>query len=98
MLQISFIRLNAELVKERLGTRYFNDIFIVDNVVDLDEQVRKLKVETEILNAEMNTASKEIGLLLSKGEKEQAESKIQQLALNKANIHQLNEQLETHRA
>ncbi|MEO6037360.1 MAG: serine--tRNA ligase, partial [Saprospiraceae bacterium] len=93
MLQISFIRQHVELVKEKLGVRYFNDISIVDKVVELDEQLRKLKVDTETLQAEMNAASKEIGLLMSKGERELAEQKKQQVALNKTNIQQLNEQL-----
>ncbi len=93
MLQISFIRQHIELVKEKLGVRYFNDISIVDKVVELDEQLRKLKVETETLQAEMNAASKEIGLLMGKGERELAEQKKQQVALSKTNIQQLNEQL-----
>jgi len=93
MLQISFIRQHIELVKEKLGVRYFNDISIVDKVVELDEQLRKLKVETETLQAEMNAASKEIGFLMGKGERELAEQKKQQVALSKTNIQQLNEQL-----
>lgn len=93
MLQISFIRQHIELVKEKLGVRYFSDISIVDKVVELDEQLRKLKVETETLQAEMNAASKEIGLLMGKGERELAEQKKQQVALSKTNIQQLNEHL-----
>jgi hypothetical protein len=34
MLQISFIRQNIDLVKERLGVRNFNEISIVDKVVE----------------------------------------------------------------
>ncbi|MBC7888806.1 MAG: serine--tRNA ligase [Ferruginibacter sp.] len=93
MLQISFIRQNIELVKERLSVRYFNDISIVDRVVELDKLVRKLKVETETLQAEMKTSSKEIGLLLGKGEKDLAEQKKQQVALNTNNIEALNASL-----
>ena len=43
--------------------------------MELDEQVRKLKVESETLQATMNAASKEIGVLMGKGEKEKAEEK-----------------------
>ena len=93
MLQISFIRQHTELVKERLSVRYFNDLPVVDKVVELDEQVRKLKVETETLQAEMNASSKEIGLLMGKGEKELAEEKKRQVALHKTSIQRLNEQL-----
>lgn len=79
MLQVSFIRQNIELVKERLSVRYFNDLSIVDKIVALDEQVRKLKVTSETLQAEMNTASKAIGLLMGKGEKALAEEKKQEV-------------------
>ncbi|MBC7689049.1 MAG: serine--tRNA ligase [Aquabacterium sp.] len=95
MLQISFIRQNVDLVKAKLATRFFKEVSIVDHVVSLDEQVRKLKVETETLQAEMNTSSKEIGLLMGKGEKDLAEQKKQQVALQKSSMQQLNEQLTT---
>jgi seryl-tRNA synthetase len=93
MLQISFIRQQVELVKERLSVKHFGDISLVDRVVELDEQVRKLKVETETLQAEMNASSKEIGMLMGKGEKELAEQKKQQVSIHKTNIQHLNEQL-----
>jgi seryl-tRNA synthetase len=93
MLQISFIRQHIELVKEGLVTKHYADLSAVDKVVDLDEQVRSLKVAAESLQAEMNLASKEIGLLMGKGEKEQAEQKKQQVTTHKNNIQQLNDQL-----
>ncbi len=93
MLQISFIRQHIELVKEGLSTKHYGDLSAVDKVVALDEQVRNLKVAAESLQAEMNLASKEIGLLMGKGEKEQAEQKKQQVTTHKNNIQQLNDQL-----
>ena len=93
MLQVNFIRQNTVLVKERLSIKHFGDTSIVDKIVELDEQVRKLKVETETLQASLNTASKEIGMLMGKGEKEAAENKKQEVALNKSAIQNLNQQL-----
>jgi seryl-tRNA synthetase len=93
MLQIGFIRQNKELVKERLGLRNFGDLMLVDKVVELDEQVRKLKVESETLQADMNAASKAIGQLMAKGEKETAEQKKVQVTNQKSAIQQLNDQL-----
>ncbi len=93
MLQISFIRQNVDLVKERLSVKHFGDLWLVDKVVELDEQVRKLKVATETLQAEMNASSKEIGMLMGKGEKELAEQKKLQVSQHKSSIQQLNEQL-----
>ena len=93
MLQISFIRQNKELVKERLSLRNFGDLSLVDKVVKLDEQVRKLKVDSETLQADMNTASKAIGQLMAKGEKDAAEQKMQEITQHKSTLQQLNEKL-----
>ena len=93
MLQISFIRQNRELVKERLSVKHFDDLLLVDKVVELDEQVRKLKVESETLQADLNAASKAIGLLMGKGEKEAAEQKRQEVTQHKSTMQQLNDLL-----
>ena len=93
MLQVNYIRQNTALVKEKLGVKFFGDTSIVDKIIELDEQVRKLKVETETLQASLNTASKEIGMLMGKGEKEAAENKKQEVVLNKSAIQNLNQQL-----
>ncbi len=80
MLQINYIRQNPELVKERLAVKNFADTLAVDRILEKDEQVRKLKSETESLQASINAASKAIGLLMGKGEKEAAENKKQEVA------------------
>jgi seryl-tRNA synthetase len=95
MLQINFIRQNAELVKERLAVKNFSGIALVDKILKLDEQLRRLKTETETLQASMNAASKEIGMLMGKGDKTAAEQKKQEVAQHKATLQQLNEQLTT---
>ena len=93
MLQINYIRQNIELVKERLNVKNFGDLSLVDKVVKLDEQVRSLKVESETLQAQLNAASKEIGMLMGKGEGAAAEQKKLQVAEDKKKMQQLNEQL-----
>lgn len=93
MLQIIVLRQNREWVKERLTAKYFSNISLVDDILSLDEQVRKLKVESETLQAAANAASKEIGMLMGKGEKEKAEQKKQEVAATKSSIQQLTEQL-----
>jgi seryl-tRNA synthetase len=89
MLQIGFIRQNADFVKERIAAKYFADTSVVDKVIALDEEVRKLKLETETIQSEVNTASKEIGLLIAKGEKEKADSVKNQLAISRLAMPQL---------
>ena len=93
MLQISYIRQNTALVKEKLAVKHFGDPLIVDKILETDEQVRKLKTETEALQASVNAASKEIGMLMGKGEKEAAENKKQQVSENKSSLQNLTHQL-----
>jgi seryl-tRNA synthetase len=95
MLQIIYIRQNIDLVKERLGVRNFVDSSLVDAIVQLDEQVRIVKVESESLQAQLNAASKEIGMLMGKGEREAAEQKKTEVAESKKQVQHLNEKLET---
>lgn len=75
MLQINYIRQNTAEVKTRLAVKNFNNIDLVDELLQLDETLRQQKVATENLQASINTASKEIGMLMGKGEKETAEAK-----------------------
>jgi seryl-tRNA synthetase len=93
MLQINVLRQNKELVKERLAAKYFSDISLVDTILSSDELVRKLKVESEALQAGINAASKEIGMLMGKGEKEKAAEKKNEVAALKTAVQQLTEDL-----
>lgn len=93
MLQISFIRQHAAIVKEKLAVKHFGDLSLVDTIIALDEQVRKLKVESEAIQATINASSKEIGLLMGKGEKEKAEEKRNEVTALKTSAQDLSEQL-----
>jgi len=89
MLQISFIRQNPALVKERLAVKHFPEPALVDRILDADEQLRKLKTSSENLQASINAASKEIGQLMGKGEKDAAESRKQEVARFKSEMQAL---------
>jgi seryl-tRNA synthetase len=66
MLDLKFIRENAGIVKEALKNRGIDNID-VDEVLNLDEERRKLLVEVEELRAERNKANDEIaGLMKAK--------------------------------
>ncbi len=86
MLQINYIRQNADLVKERLAVRNFAEPAIVDEIIALDENIRKQKASTENLQALINSASKEIGLLMAKGDKANAEEKKSAVANYKVDL------------
>lgn len=69
MLDVKLFRENPELVKEALLKREM-DSAIVDEVITLDEQRRRLILDVESKKAERNAVSKEIGRMKSKEERE----------------------------
>jgi seryl-tRNA synthetase len=93
MLQVAFIRQNVDFVKERLAVRNFTDTALIDNVVSLDDQRKKLQLESDTTQSRINALSKEIGGLMAKGNKQEAGEKKQEVATLKTTlgpvIHQL---------
>ena len=67
MVDIDLIRKKTDYVKERLGTRDKDLIPLVDEVLDLDRERRRLITSIEALRSERNKKSKEIGLLRKEG-------------------------------
>ena len=86
MLQVNFIRQNPELVKERLAVKNFGNISLVDTILEIDDELRKIKFASESIQALMNAASKEIGMLMGKGEKDAAETKKAEVTALKAEM------------
>ena len=86
MLQVNFIRQNIELVKERLAVRNFRQIELVDEILSLDENRKKLQTRLDETQSKVNSASKEIGQLMAKGQKEEAESRKAQVAAYKQDL------------
>ncbi len=74
MLDIKFIRENPEKVKENIKKKFQDQkLPLVDEVIELDEKVRSLKLEGDTLRSEKNTASSNIGALMKDGKKNEAE-------------------------
>lgn len=67
MLQVNFIRQQADFVKERLAVKHFSQLNLVDELIALDEKRRKLQFERDELQSKVNAASKEIGNLMKSG-------------------------------
>ncbi|MBI3720174.1 MAG: serine--tRNA ligase [Sphingobacteriales bacterium] len=93
MLQLAFIRQNRDLVIERLGVKNFKELNLVDEIIALDEQRRKKQTGNDELAAKVNAASKEIGMLMGKGEKDAAESKKAEVAQYKESSKQIGDEL-----
>jgi seryl-tRNA synthetase len=86
MLQVNHIRQNREAVLERLAVKNFSEPGLVDEVVSLDDERKRLQSTTDGLLALRNQASKEIGAFMGKGLKEEAEAKKAEVAELKGSI------------
>ena len=74
MLDIKFVRENPEIVKENIKKKFQDEkLPLVDEVIELDRQIREIKTKVEGLKAQKNKASAEIGALMRQGKKEEAE-------------------------
>ncbi len=93
MLQIQVLKEKPDWVKERLAVRNFKQPELVDEIIRLDEQRRALQVSFDTTQAKINSASKEIGKLMSTGKKEEAEALKNEVADNKKIVASTNEQL-----
>lgn len=93
MLQINFIRENAEVVKAGLAKKHFKNISAVDELLQLDEEKRKAQVATESNAAEANQLAKKIGELMKTGNKVEAEAIKARTSEIKENSKQLEERL-----
>ena len=74
MLDIKFVRENPEIVKENIKKKFQDEkLPLVDEVIELDRQIRAIKTEVEGLKAQKNKASGEIGKLMREGKKDEAQ-------------------------
>ena len=81
MLDIKFVRENPEVVKQNIRNKFQdNKLELVDKVLELDKENREIKQEVEVLRAERNKISKQIGALMGQGKKEEAEEVKKQVA------------------
>ena len=80
MLQLQVLREKPEWVKERLTVKHFAETTLVDTILSLDEQRKKLQLEFDSTKAKVNSISKEIGQLMAKAKKEEAEEKKREVA------------------
>jgi len=93
MLQLPMIRQQTEAVKERLAVKHFSEAALVDLVLSLDDQRKKLQLDFDNNQAKVNSASKDIGQLMAKGQKEEAENKKAEVASLKSTLQPISEKL-----
>ena len=90
MLDIKFVRENPDVVKENIRKKFQDQkIPMVDEVIALDQENRNIKQEVESLRANKNKISKQIGVLMAQGKKEEAEEVKKEVAASGAKIDEL---------
>ena len=90
MLDIKFVRENPDLVDKACESRQ-NAHWDREKFFELDEERRSVITEVETLQAERNAVSKQIGLLMREGKKEEAEAAKEQVTDNKDRIAELDQ-------
>ncbi len=83
MLDIKFVRENPDLVKENIKKKFQDaKLPLVDEVIELDQKNRAAQQEADELRASRNKLSKEIGMLMGQGKKEEAQKIKEQVTAN----------------
>ena len=74
MIDIKLIRTNPELVKENIKKKFQDEkLVLVDEVAQFDEEYRAAKTKADELRNKRKVMSKQIGGLMAKGQKDEAE-------------------------
>ncbi len=90
MLDIKFLRANPDIVKENIKKKFQDEkLPLVDEVIELDKENREIKQEVEVLRAQRNKISKQIGACMAQGKKEEAEEFKKQVAANASRVEEL---------
>jgi seryl-tRNA synthetase len=93
MLQVQVLRNNTEEVKQKLAKKQFKQPELVDLIISLDDERKRLQNEFDQTQAKVNAASKEIGKFMAQGNKEAAEATKTDVAAWKSALEPLKEQM-----
>ena len=76
MLDIKLLRNDPDIVRENIKKKFQDDkLHLVDEVIALDKEYREAKQKAEGLRNKRNVVSKEIGMLMGQGKKDEAMAK-----------------------
>ncbi len=92
MLDLKFLRENPDIVKQNIKNKFQDSkLELVDEVIELDAESRKVKQEADSLRSEKNKVSKQIGAFMAQGKKEEAEEAKKKVTDASAHLAQLEE-------
>jgi seryl-tRNA synthetase len=86
MLTMAILRQDPDGVKKKLHKKHFAPVEIVDSIIELDDRRKKLQLDCDNMLAQINAASKEIGQLMAKGQRDEAEAKKQEVSVLKEEL------------
>ena len=87
MIDIKFLRENPDIVKQNIKNKFqMHKLPLVDEVIELDNKNRELKLHGDELRAQRNSLSTQIGGLMRDGKKDEAEKV-------KAEVKKINDEL-----
>ena len=90
MLDIKFLRENPDVVKQNIKNKFQDSkLPLVDEVIKLDSEYRAFKNEADSLRGGRNKLSKEIGMLMAQGKREEAEAVKKQVTENARRLAEL---------
>ena len=92
MLQVSVLRQRTDWVKERLAVKNFKQIELVDAIIALDDERKKLQAEFDGLQSKVNASSKDIGKLMADKKIDEANALKASVAEWKASLEPIKQQ------
>ena len=93
MIDIKFLRQNPDIVKENIKKKFQDaKLPLVDEVIELDEKLREVKMKADELRAKRNAMSSQIGTLMREKKIEEANKVKEEVALITKQIPELEAQ------
>ena len=90
MIDIKILRENPDVVKQNIKNKFQDKkLELVDQVIELDAESRKVKGEADNLRASRNKNSKMIGALMAQGKRDEAEEMKKQVAADAKRLAEL---------
>ena len=90
MIDIKFLRENPEAVKQNIRNKFQDSkLPLVDEVIQLDQEYRAYKNEADALRGGRNKLSKQIGMLMGQGKRDEAEEVKKQVTANALRLAEL---------
>ena len=90
MIDLKFLRENPDVVKQNIKNKFQDEkLKLVDEVIELDAENRKVQLEADNLRANRNSISKKIGALMGQGKREEAEALKEQVNKDAARLQEL---------